>query len=102
MAKQDVMHTYSGILCSHKKNEAISVARPWMHLEIIILNNSEKDKYHITYMWILKYNTNEPIYQTDTNSPTENRLVVARGEVGWGEWIESLELADANHSIENG
>ena len=39
-------------------------------------------------MWNLKYNTNEPIYETETESRTENRLVVAKGEgVGGGmEW----------------
>ena len=28
----------------------------------------------------LKYDTNEPIYETETDSQTENRLVVAKGE----------------------
>ena len=31
-------------------------------------------------MWNLKYDTNEPIYETETESGTENRLVVAKGE----------------------
>ena len=36
-------------------------------------------------MWNLKYDTNEPIYETETESQTENRLVVAKGEeVGGG------------------
>ena len=29
-------------------------------------------------MWNIKYDTNEPIYETETD--TENRLVVAKGE----------------------
>ena len=33
-------------------------------------------------MWNLKYGTNEPIYETETDSDMENRLVVASG---WGE-----------------
>ena len=36
-------------------------AATWMDLEIIILNEvsqKEKDKYHITHMWNLNYNTN--------------------------------------------
>ena len=40
-------------------------AATWMQLEIIILSEvSQKgeDKYHITYMWNLKYDTIEPIY----------------------------------------
>ena len=33
-------------------------------------------------MWNLKCDTNEPIYETETYK--ENRLVVAKVEVGWG------------------
>ena len=42
-------------------------------LKIIILSKvgqKEKDKYDITYMWNLKYNTNEHIYETETDSQT--------------------------------
>ena len=46
--------------------------------------------YDIPYMWNLKYNTNELIYET-------NRLMVAEG-VGEG-WSGSLGLADANYEI---
>ena len=53
--------------------------------------------YDITYMLNIKYDTNESIYETE--SDTENRLVVAKGEwVGEG-WIGSFGLADANHYI---
>ena len=43
----------------------------WMDLEIIILSKSERERqipYDITYMWNLKYNTNELIYETKTDS----------------------------------
>ena len=30
-------------------------------------------------MWNLKYDTNELIYKTETDSDTENRLAVAKG-----------------------
>ena len=41
----------------------------WMDLEIIILvSQKEKEKYDITYTWNLKYDTNELIYNTKTNS----------------------------------
>ena len=33
----------------------------------------------ITYMWDLKYGINKPIYKIETDSQTENRLMVARG-----------------------
>ena len=36
-------------------------------------------------MWNLKYNTNEPIHETNRITDTENRLVVATGEEIGGE-----------------
>ena len=44
------IHTHSGILLSHKKNEILPFATTWMDLEIIILSEvsqTEKDKYHM-------------------------------------------------------
>ena len=71
MDKEDVVyiHTvehYSAI----KKNEIMPFAATQMDLEIIILSQTEKDKYYITYMWNLKNNTNELIYKTETDSQT--------------------------------
>ena len=47
-------------------------AATWMDLEIIILSEvSQREKeipYDITYMWNLKYDTNEHIYETKTDS----------------------------------
>ena len=49
----------------------------WMDLKIVLLSEAsqrEKDKYHhmdITYMWSLKYDTNELIYETRTDSQTK-------------------------------
>ena len=44
-------------------------------LEIITLSELsqiEKDKYHdITYLWNLKYDTNEHIYSSETDSQTQ-------------------------------
>ena len=45
-------------------------------------------KYEITCMQKLKYDTNEPIYETETDSDIENRLVFAVRE----EWTGSLGL----------
>ena len=46
-----------------KKDEIMPFATTWVDLEIIILrevSQKEKNKYHdITYIWSLKYGTNE-------------------------------------------
>ena len=69
-----------------KKNKIMPCAATWMDLEILLLSQSDKDKNqrNIPYMWNLKYDTNEPIYKTDTDSDTENQLRVTEGE-GRGE-----------------
>ena len=46
-------------------------AAKWMDLEIIILSKPERERqtpYIITHMWNLKYDTNEHIYETETDS----------------------------------
>ena len=60
----------------------MSLAATWMQLEITILNEVRKREilYDVTYMWNLKYNANELIYETETDSDIEKRLVVAKGE----------------------
>ena len=64
------MEYYSAI----KKNEIMPFAATWMDLEIIILSEvsqKEKDKYRMmSHMWTLKYDTNELIYKTETDSQT--------------------------------
>ena len=61
---------------------------------------SERERqisYDITYMWDLKYDTNELIYKTETDSQTERAdMWLPRGR-----WVEGgrtgrLGLADAN------
>ena len=50
-------------------------------------NKSEKERqipYDITNMCSLKYDTNELIYETETDSNIEVRLVVAKGKGGGG------------------
>ena len=59
------MEYYSAI----KQNEIIPFAAAWMDLEITMLSEecwTEKDKYNLK--WDLKCNTNELIYQTQTDS----------------------------------
>ena len=50
MDKEIVVHIYSGILPSHKKNEFESVIVKWMNLEPVIqseVGQKEKNKYSI-------------------------------------------------------
>ena len=73
MDKEEVVHIDSGILLRHKKNEIMPFAATWMDLEIITLNKSDRERqipYDTTYMWNLKYDKNEPIYETETESRT--------------------------------
>lgn len=44
----------------------------WMVLEITLskVSKKEKEKHDVTYMWNLKYGTNELICETETDSQT--------------------------------
>ena len=73
------MEYYSAI----KKNKAICSNRETDQILILCEVKSEREKqisYNITYIQNLKYGTNEPIYRTERDSQTENRLVVAKGQ----------------------
>ena len=50
---------------------------------------------NITYMWNQKYDTNEPIWKTETDSLTENKLVVTSGE----EHDKGIGLRNTNDSV---
>ena len=70
--QEDVVSVYNGILLSHKKewNNAICSNMDEARDDH---TKSERDRqipYDITYMWNLKYNTNEPIYKAETDSQT--------------------------------
>ena len=76
-----MVHTYNGILLSHKKegNNAIcsNVNGPRdSHTKWSKSDRERQILYDITYMWNLKYDTNELIYKTETDSQTENKLTV--------------------------
>ena len=82
MDREDVVPVYNGMLRSHKKewNNAIcsNMDATWdYHTK---WRESERP-FDITYMWNLKYDTNELIYEIDS----ENKLTVPKGERGEGE-----------------
>ena len=53
-----------------KRNEIRPSAATWMDPEIIILSEGRQGNTNITCMWNLKYDTNELIYETETDSQT--------------------------------
>ena len=76
MDKDDVVRKYSGILLSHKKeqNNAIRCNTDTTGDYRTKQSKSERERqipYDITYMWRLKYDTNEHIFETKTDSQTQ-------------------------------
>ena len=55
-------YTHNGQLLSHKENEIVPFAAPWMVLEGIMLSEKGQKRqliYDITYIWNLKCTTNK-------------------------------------------
>ena len=68
-----------------------------MDLEIIILSKSERERqilYGITYVWNIKYDTNELTYETETDSQTQRMGWLPRGKEGgrhvWGWQMQTI------------
>ena len=75
MDKEDVVHIYNAILLSHKKewNNTICSNMDSTRKYNAKWSKSEGERhisYDITYMWNLKYETDEPVYETETDSGT--------------------------------
>ena len=71
MDKEDVVcvYIYNSAI---KKSEIMPFAATWMQLEIIILSEVSQTErqilYDITYRWNLQYDTNETIYETESQA----------------------------------
>ena len=72
--REAVVHLWNGILLGHKKEwNAICSYLDGLGNYHTKRSKSERERQipdHITYMWNLKYDTNEPIYATETDSQT--------------------------------
>ena len=72
-------------------------AATWMQLEIILSKSERQIPYDILYMWNLKYDTNEPIYNAETDPQASTDLWLPRGrELGEG-WRGRLGLANVSY-----
>ena len=81
------IHTHNGILCNHKKHEALPFVTTWMKLEGTMLSEmSYRERqilYDFTYMWNLKNKTNEQTKQKQSyryRDQTGSCQVVGRGK----------------------
>ena len=93
MHQEDVKNIWNNAICSNMDGPRDYYTK-W--------NKSEREKqmsYDITYTWNLKYDTNQLIYETETDSQTHSTdLWLPRGRVR-ERWIRSLGLADINYYI---
>ena len=70
MDKKEVVHIYNGILLRHQKEGNHPNRRNVDATRGYITKGSKSERerqipYDITNMWNLKYDTNEPIYETE-------------------------------------
>ena len=71
--KADVVHLYNGILLSHKKEQNNPICLDGLKDYHTKWSKSERERqipYDVTYIWNLKYDTNELTYETETDSQT--------------------------------
>ena len=94
-----------GYYLAMRKNESLPSAATWMELEgIMLISQSEKDRYHVyTHMWILRNLTEdhgggEGEKKTDREGgkPQETLKYREQTEGGWGlgergKWVMGIE-----------
>ena len=101
MDQENVVHIYSGILLSHKKDKIMAFAATWMKLETLILSElsqKEKDRHHMLSLTCLKYGTNGLSTKRKRSWTCRTDLSLPGG-VGW---IGNLGLVDENACIWSG
>ena len=87
-------HIYNGILLSHKK-ERMPFAATQMDLKIIILsevNRRERIAYNTTYMWNLKYDRTQLIYEIEITHRHKEQICSCQGteEGGRMDWESGI------------
>ena len=90
MDKEDVVHLYNRILLSHQKesNNAICSNMDGPRDYHTKQSKSERERqipYDITYMWNLKYDINQHIYETKTDSQIQRTDLWLPRDGGWGQ-----------------
>ena len=75
MDKEDLVYIHNGILSAIKEEQNNAICSNMdgprdYHTEQSKSDRERQIPYDITYMWNLKYGTNEPTYKTETDSQT--------------------------------
>ena len=82
------VYTVKYYSATKKKNKITPFAITWMQLEV---SQKEKDKYHmisLIHKTFLKYDINEPIYKTETDSQTQRTYLWLPRQEGVGGRME--------------
>lgn len=78
-----MVRIYNRILLSHQKDEIMPFAASWIDIEMIILREEAKDKYHkiLLICGLFRNVTNEFIYKTGNRlTNLESKLIIIRGK----------------------
>ena len=109
MDEEDVVHIYSGISFSYKRNKFESTEVRWMNLEPVIQNEiNQKEKKQIMYThpytWNLeKWNQWTYLQGKNRDVDVDNRLVDTAGEEeGEMNWESSIDIQNILESLEDG
>ena len=116
--KTNILDQYSIEYCSVIKKNEMSFAVTYMDLEIVILSSSTGERQipcDITYMWNLKYDTNQRICETETDSTRHKEQTcgcqgerrgmtwefgVSRCKLLYTEWINKVLLYSTRNCIQ--